>query len=667
VTLVASKDSRRLSILAHNRGVELVLALLLALVATSAVPPAAIAQSIPRADGIRVPAPNAKGPTDPAELQAWLDEIIPGQLAAYNIPGVTISVVRDGQLLLTKGYGVADVATGQPVSAERTLFHIGSITKLFTWTAVMQLVEQGRLDLHADVNRYLPPGIQIPDTFAAPITLAHLMTHTPGFEDKFSNLFALSPDALAPAETYLVSEMPTRVYAPGEIVAYSNYGAALAGYIVERVSGVPFEQYIKVNILDPLGMQHTTLAQPVPVELAGDAAMGYFAAPNGGMMPVEEYLPFVPAGAMSTTATDIARFMIAHLQNGRLGDVHILKEATAREMHQQQYTSDPSIAGLTYGFMEWRRNNQHIIWHSGGSAVFMSLFMLLPEQNVGLFVSYNAMHAGDARTEFRQAFLDRYYPLSETVRQLVADARERLDLVAGPYREGHWAYTTADRLMFALSRAQVVIPNQDRTVTFRGSRYVEVEPFLFREVDGQTTLVFHTDERGRVTHAFQDFEPHEAYIKMAWYETMGFRLAVLGVCVALFLSALAGWPVAALINRRAGGTGTAECRPRQARRLVMVIVTLYLLFPISAGVAGVVIALKNPLKVMSSFSSMLAVALAFPVAAAVLTIGAAVFTGLAWRDRYWSVWGRIHYSLVTLAAVVFARLLSYWNLLGWRF
>ncbi len=180
-------------------------------------------------------------PVDSTEAEAFFDGILPGQLEQYRIPGVTVSVVKDGELIFAKGYGYADIEQRKPVVADRTMFHIGSITKLFTWTAVMQLVEQGRLDLHADVNTYLK-DLQIPPTFPKPITLAHLLTHTPGFEDNFSTLFVFTPDALLPLRDYLIRDLPERVYPPGEIIASSNYGTALAGYMIEQVSGMPYEK-----------------------------------------------------------------------------------------------------------------------------------------------------------------------------------------------------------------------------------------------------------------------------------------------------------------------------------------------------------------------------------------------------------------------------------------
>jgi CubicO group peptidase (beta-lactamase class C family) len=176
-----------------------------------------------------------------ADLEAFLDGIVPQQLERENIAGATISVVKDGKLLFARGYGYADVANKKPVVAEETLFRPGSVSKLFTWTAVMQLHEQGKLDLDRDVNEYL--DFKIPDAFGQPITLKNILTHTPGFEEQVKDLFttgAVSPDL----GQYVKTHIPTRIYPPGTVPAYSNYATALAGYIVERVSGRPFNDYI---------------------------------------------------------------------------------------------------------------------------------------------------------------------------------------------------------------------------------------------------------------------------------------------------------------------------------------------------------------------------------------------------------------------------------------
>src|SRR6266496_2464755 len=253
------------------------------------------------------------------DVAAFLDGILPAQLQREDIAGATIAIVRDGKILFAKGYGYADVEKKRPVSPEETLFRPGSVSKLFTWTAVMQLFEQGRLDLDRDVNDYL--DFKIPEAFGKPITLKNLLTHTPGFEEQIKDLFSIDS---APPQLgqYLKTHIPRRIFPPGTIPAYSNYGASLAGYIVERVSGRPFNEYINENIFKPLGMTHSTFVQPLPATLAPYMSDGYQIA-SDGPKPFEMVVAF-PAGSLSSTATDMAQFMMAHLQDGQLGSARIL-------------------------------------------------------------------------------------------------------------------------------------------------------------------------------------------------------------------------------------------------------------------------------------------------------------------------------------------------------
>ncbi|MGE5776114.1 MAG: serine hydrolase domain-containing protein, partial [Chloroflexota bacterium] len=213
------------------------------------------------------------GPNDPMELEAFMDGVMAAKMSENHIPGAVVVVVKDGEVLLSKGYGYADLETRTPVDPEKTLFRPGSVSKLFVWTSVMQLVEQGKLDLNADVNDYL--DFTIPDTYPEPITLKTLMTHTPGFEDKGEDLFVIKPENVISLEAYLKKNIPARVFAPGTIGAYSNYGTALASYIVERVSEMPFYEYVETNIFSPLEMTHATFRQPLPTDLAEDMSSGY--------------------------------------------------------------------------------------------------------------------------------------------------------------------------------------------------------------------------------------------------------------------------------------------------------------------------------------------------------------------------------------------------------
>jgi CubicO group peptidase (beta-lactamase class C family) len=196
-----------------------------------------------------------------ADLEAFLDGLVPLQIKLDDIAGATISVVKDGKLMFAKGYGYADIAAKRPVSPDNTLFRPGSIGKLFTWTAIMQLVEKGKIDLDADVNSYI--DFKIPEPFGRPVTVRNLMTHTPGFEESIKELIVERPEDLDYGR-WLKTNIPRQIFPPGTVPAYSNYGASLGGYIVERVSGEPFVDYVDNHIFKPLGMTRSTYRQPLP-------------------------------------------------------------------------------------------------------------------------------------------------------------------------------------------------------------------------------------------------------------------------------------------------------------------------------------------------------------------------------------------------------------------
>ena len=235
-----------------------ILAMLAVLAVISLLAVRAAAEPVPPPSGDLEDAPT---------LERFFDDNVAREMGANDIPGATISVVKDGKLLFAKGYGSGDIASSRPVVASETLFRIGSVTKLFTWTAVMQLVEAGQLDLNADVNTYLESP-KIPDTYPQPITMAHLMTHTAGFEERQLGLSVIDKERARPLATVLAADMPDRIYPPGEVTAYSNYGAALAGYIVEQISSEPFDEYVQRHILEPLAMRHSTARQELPDSLS---------------------------------------------------------------------------------------------------------------------------------------------------------------------------------------------------------------------------------------------------------------------------------------------------------------------------------------------------------------------------------------------------------------
>ncbi len=606
------------------------------------------------------------GPTDPAELEAFLDGIIEPQMKLAHIAGATVAVVRDGEVLLTKGYGSADVARSIPVRPESTLFQIGSITKLFTWTAVMQLVEQGRLDLDADVNTYL--DFKIPATYLQPLTLKHLMTHTPGFEDITLGMFPARLDQIRPLGRELATHMPARVRPPGQIASYSNYGAGLAGYIVERVSGMSYEEYVEKNIFQPLGMEHTGVRQPLPAHLVPDLALGYRDV-NGSLQAQDvQWVSTPPAGAISATASDMARFMIAQLENGSYGDTRILEEPTARQMHSTLFKMDERVNGFAYGFFERDMNGQRVIGHGGSTLIFNGDLILLPEQKLGLFVSFNTYTAAGVVEPLVLSFMNHYYPLEPPSLAPTAELGLSANELAGSYRLTRRSYTTAEKIT-GLLRTMELTPASEGALFLdvTQSRLLPVGALLFREEKTGLPVVFRRDGSGNITHLLIGNRPDQTYEKLAWYEGVSVQLGLLLVCTLVFLSVFIIAPAGWLVNRfRASRAGRGPRRARVARWLLALVAALNVIALVDFVVKfiGNYETLENA--VTKGDPSSMYLPLLLWLIAAILTVGAIAFTVLAWKERYWSALGRVHYTMVSLAALAFIWFLNYWNLLGWR-
>jgi CubicO group peptidase (beta-lactamase class C family) len=650
--------------------VMMTLAMLLSIVAP------AVAQQNPVASGGNVSiAPTAgEGPTDPVELETFLDDFFATTMKEYHIAGAAVAVVKDGKLFFTKGYGYKDIEHGIPVDPEETMFRIGSNTKPFTWTAVMQLAEEGKVDLDADVNTYL--DFRVPDTFPQPITLKHLMTHTSGFGERWLESLASDERELMSEREWLVSNMPARIFAPGEAVGYSNYNAMLAGYIVSRISGQPYPQYIQEHILDPLGMSHSTATSPTPPELQANLSGGYRYA-DGGVEPVPNYKsqPAVfPSGVIHATVTDIARFMIAQLDYGRYSDkeipeARILQEGTARQMQDTPYPIDPRLRGMTYAFADLTENDVWTLGHQGYFPPMGSQILLLPDQHLGIFFAVNTtLDSGPLTTQhtgFQRAFFDHYFPAPPAGHiEPPADFAERADRYVGLYRRTSYTPSTPDKVadLLGVFTYTVSAPGDGTLiVSMEGFklRFVEAAPLYFRQIDGSSSLVFFEDDQGRITRFYTDFVPQYSAKRAPWYELRSFNMPLVIVSVLLFISMLIAAPVQAVINRRRG----ADLRPaaRTARWILVAISLLNLVF-----LFGMLFGYRPPTE-LHGVALSIKLLLTTTVMSALLTAAALVYIVLAWKDRYWGIAFRVYYTLVTVAALAFVWFLNQWNLLGWQF
>ena len=649
--------------LAHRAAV----ALLVFGIALAAFGSASPAQALSRNLHNPPPAPSGAGPSDPDELETFLDGIMDAHLQAHHVPGAVVTVVVDGELFFTKGYGYADLEARTPVDAETTLFRPGSVSKLFTWTAVMQLVEEGVLSVDAEVNEYL--DFEIPDTFAEPITLEHLMTHTPGFEDMGEGLFFLDEEKLVSLQDYVKGYRPARVYPPGVVAAYSNYGTALAGYIVQRVSGIPFEAYVEEHIFAPLGMEQSTFRQPLPAGMADDMSRGYGFS-QGAFVPGEfELISGSPAGALSAAGTDMAPFMIAHLQGGAYGSQRILEATTVEEMHAAQYAPDPRTEGFGYGFFRYTRNERLILSHEGDTILFHSGCYLLPEEGDGIFVSYNSAGGTPARAELLEAFLDRYYPAPPPERVTPPeDFASRVDAYTGQYHPARRNFTSAEKILLLFQPVTISEgPEGNLAVNVFGTpeQYVEVEPGLLREVGGEDRVVVNFDVQGRVARVVPASVIPYTLFKAPWYATMTFTLVLLVVGLVLYLFTLVGWAVAFFVRRAHARDARPPFLARAARwgAAAFVLMSLGLFISFMAIMGNVNPAYGVP-DVFFGEAEGLGFVTALTYVVAALGAGMVGMTVLAWVRRYWGWFGRVWYTVLTLVAGGWVWMLAYWNLLG---
>lgn len=595
-------------------------------------------------------------------LATFVDGMMETQFNLLDISAMTVSIVKDGEIIFSKGYGIQNREKGIPVTADKSLFRIGSTSKLFTWTAVMQQVERGNLDLNADVNIYLNK-FQIPATFDEPITLKHILTHTPGFEDGgLGYLINYDPDKASSIRDFLATYIPARVNKPGAYGSYSNYATALAGLIVQNVSGIPFDEYIEKNIYEPLGMDHSSFREPLPDTIIDDMTVGYKREAGIYVAQPYEVLGGVrPAGSMASSADDMAKFMMAHLNGGSYGGAQILKPETTKLMHSVLYKGDDRLAGIAHGFYENYINGHRLVGHGGDTFQFHTDMMIDQEENLGIFVSYQTYSGTKGRSEFINTFYDQYYPEPLEAITPPDDFNKRADEYAGTYVFWRRNFSTLEKAMSLAGGEFTIAPSGENTLIlsgFEGPRqFVEIGDNLFRQVDGKLRIAFGEDENGNIHDLHIDGLPFMDLSRAPGFETAMFKSVLPLISLLLFLTVWTGW----LYRRK--DYKAMQAPERTAIRLSMATSGMNVVFVI---LLGSIMAIYQ-FEIYENIPTILKVSLVLPILILITTIGMAYFAVKAWREDFWRLGRRIHYTLVTAAAVFMAVFYIYWNMIGWQY
>ncbi|TNE43117.1 MAG: class A beta-lactamase-related serine hydrolase [Deltaproteobacteria bacterium] len=596
-------------------------------------------------------------PLSESALRAFAKREIPRLMKKFNIVGSTASIVWRGKPVLVEGYGYSDLSKKQKVDPHRTLFRAGSVSKMFTWTAVMQLVEQGKIDLNENIQTYLK-GVKLPTPYKQPITMLHLMAHTPGFEDKVLGLFSLAP---TPPRTLnsVAMDVLKRVRPPGQTVAYSNYGASLAGYIVECVSGMSFDDYVEKHIFRPLKMTYASFRQLPPNKLRQHLSEGYvYQAKN----KTHQRKPFevihgAPAGSLSVSAGSIVPYMLAHLHQGKVGEVRLLKPSTIQQMHQTHSRMSQDANGMAHGLIEFQQSHPRVIGHAGDTIFFHSLLMLVPEHQLGLFLSSNTSTGMSFTLAFWASFRDHFFKAkkgSEWPQQFPGKHRN-LDEFVGSYRTARRSETDLTKMMSLGMAVWVKTSAQgglDIFNFFAGKyvRHVEVKPDVFQEADGPNRFVFYRDKKGRIAGLMMNMFPIMSFLPTPWYETLSFNVLLLGLAALFLLLGFIFRPTGLLMvfPKQHWGNG-AE---RAAGFAGFFLVFSYLLI-----LGALVVTTGEDVIFAPPHVAWLRI-LYIPI---LLSAVMAVFVAMAWKQSYWTFWGRLHYTLLTLTSLGFAWFLLFWN------
>jgi len=637
----------------------------------------------PTAPGVAAPVPIITPvagviPLPPAELEAFIDGMVRDAMAADHIPGVTISVVQNGQTILKKGYGFANLSPARAVDPDRTLFRIASISKTFTWISVMKEVEAGRIRLDAPVNLYLPEPVQVRDQgFTRPILMLDLMSHTPGFEDRaLGQLFEKDPTRVRDQLTYLRQERPRREFDAGSVPAYSNYGVNLAGAAVSYVNQKPFEQLVESRITGPLGMTRTTfrdpypardgLPAPMPAALARDLADGFFWTAAGWReRPYEYTAQGAPAGGASTTAADMARYMTMILNGGTLDGVTIYGPVTAEGFRTTQSRPSPAVAGMAHGFLQTRLPGGRVGWgHDGALLSFRSSMVTVPELGLGVFIATNAESGERLTSQITGRLVQRFYGPAPTLPEAGSQwLKDNAAAFEGQYVSSRRAFHGLEKFIGLVNTRIAVNVTEDGRLLIggRGSSTTWVPQGTngeFREVGGWRTVAF-VMQQGRATGYYNSsgtalFKRVGAFGGQGWL----FNLTLL-----TFVAALATIGGVLLRGRR-----DSRETPMQ-RRASLIQTSQAVLWLIAIGAAGLWLSKTGDVSAIFFDwpGGWLLTASSCALVAAILSMISLILLPFIWRGGRrvdsWTLGRKLRFTATALIYVGFSVVLALWGAL----
>ena len=477
------------------------------------------------------------GPESEIVLDAYLNDFIEEKMKQSSTPGMSFWLYQQDKLDHGRAFGVSNIESAKKVSTDNTVFRIASVSKVFVAIAALQQVEQGKLDLDVDINQYLSL-FKVPDYHGMPVTMRQLLVHTAGFESKFWGDSTLREESTESLANHLARRLPVRIREPGKVRAYSNYGSALAAYVVEVISGSIFSDYVKDNILLPAGM--TSSSYILSEQLKQQLATGY--EEHGGETTAMPYtwVHRYPPTSMLTTAKDMGMFIKMLITDGQGSQGMVLSKNSVKELFRQQFTHDPQLPGMALTFMEMHRFGKKIVWHDGGTVGFQSELVIIPAEKTGYFIVANSK--GSSFTgELRLGILERFYnEQPEPVIQSTITI-DNIDRFAGNYVRNRINETTFEAFIALTQSGQTLTIDDEGYLNLWEKRYVPIGELRFQREDGKRILAFAETESGDISHMFIDWGgAPRALKKRALLETQlvqGTSL-LLSLIIALVVSVL---------------------------------------------------------------------------------------------------------------------------------
>ncbi|MDD2196935.1 MAG: serine hydrolase [Bacteroidales bacterium] len=606
----------------------------------------------------------AINPIDTARVNPFMDGVLKAKLRSSDVAGGVIVLTSGSEVILKRGYGYADILTREPVAVDSTLFRIGSISKLFVWLAVMQQVEEGKLDLNTNINTYLT-DFKIPDSFDEAVTLTHLMGHTAGFEDRVIGLFVNDTDKLKSLSELLADDLPKRIRRPGEYASYSNHGAAVAAHIVEIVSGLSWNEYVEQKIINPLGLYSTTFRQPLPDSLASRMSKGYANVGGQLMQKPFELIPLAAIGAATTSARDMAIFIQMLLNKGSLGDVEIIDSTSFNLMLSPSHRHDKWVNPSLHGFLDLGKDGCRIIGHGGDTFWFHSLLALLPDQNIGLFISQNSEGRGNEQSFILDAFVDEFMDCPNEPMPVIEFKSDYLEQFAGEYISNRYPHSDYLKLISLGARLKILVDGAQLKMV-KGNKITYWNPVgsvVFQQEWSNERIAFEKDKKGKISMLFEQNLPIVAYSKAKPYEKRGAHIMIFTFILITCLLALLYWPFVYIIRRRYQPISIVSRAIPVGSKLVAWSSALLL----AVFALGVLSVLGGKEQAVYAVPSLLKILLIIPIIQIPLVVLMFVQTIGVFGHKTIGLTSRMFYLLILLANIAALWELYYWNFLGWNY